>query len=120
MDKLYTEVFQAMVAMPFEDPARWNAVVEQLKAAGQWSEGAPLDFDGHKKFIEENKYKLSRIRISHWKWSWERSKDCIRTSMHVNGGFRRPRMISGGFVNAFVALRDDTSLRLTLNMRADV
>lgn len=58
MDKLYTQLFQAMVAMPFEDPARWDAVVEQLKAAGQWPEAAPVDFEGHKKFVEENKYKL--------------------------------------------------------------
>jgi hypothetical protein len=28
MGKLYTELLQAMVAMPFEDPARWDAVVE--------------------------------------------------------------------------------------------
>jgi Protein of unknown function (DUF4238)/Ribosomal protein L7/L12 dimerisation domain len=58
MDKLYTELFQAMVAMPFEDSARWDAVVEQLKAAGQWPEGAPVDFEGHKKFVDENKNKL--------------------------------------------------------------
>jgi hypothetical protein len=50
MDKLYTELFQAMVATPFEDLARWDAVVEQLKAAEQWPEGAPVDFEGHKKF----------------------------------------------------------------------
>jgi hypothetical protein len=58
MNKLYTGLFQAMAAMPFEDPARWDVVVEQLKAAGQWPEGAPVDFEGHKKFIEENKDKL--------------------------------------------------------------
>jgi hypothetical protein len=58
MDKLYTELFRAMIVMPFEDPARWDALVEQLKAAGQWPEGAPTDFVGHKEFVEENKYKL--------------------------------------------------------------
>lgn len=58
MDKLYTELFQAMAAMPFEDPARWDAVVEQLKTAGQWPEGAPVDFEGHKTFVEDNKYRL--------------------------------------------------------------
>jgi hypothetical protein len=58
MGKLYTELLQAMVAMPFEDPARWDAVVEQLTAAGQWPEGAPVDFDGYKNFVEENKDKL--------------------------------------------------------------
>jgi hypothetical protein len=47
MDKLYTELFRAMVVMPFKDPARWDTVVEQLKAAGQWPEGAPVDFEGH-------------------------------------------------------------------------
>jgi hypothetical protein len=58
MEKMYTELLQAMVAMPFEDPARWDAVVKQLKAAGQWPDGAPVDFEGHKKFVEENKHKL--------------------------------------------------------------
>ena len=58
MGKLYTELMQAMVAIPFEDPARWDAVVEQLKAVGQWPEGADADFDGYKKFVEENKDKL--------------------------------------------------------------
>jgi Protein of unknown function (DUF4238) len=58
MEELYTELLQAMVAMPFEDPARWDAVVEQLKAAGQWPDGAPVDFEGHKNFVEQNKHKL--------------------------------------------------------------
>jgi hypothetical protein len=58
MNKLYTELLEAMAAVPFEDPARWDAVVEQLKARGQWPEGAPVDFEGHKKFIEENKDKI--------------------------------------------------------------
>jgi hypothetical protein len=58
MEKLYTELLQTMVAMPFEDAARWDAVVEQLKATGQWPEGAPADFEGHKKYVEENKHKL--------------------------------------------------------------
>jgi hypothetical protein len=58
MERLYTELFRAMVGMPFEDPTRWDAVVEQLKAAGQWPDGSPVDFEGHKKFVEENKHKL--------------------------------------------------------------
>jgi hypothetical protein len=58
MNKLYTELLEAMAAVPFEDPARWDAVGEQLKARGQWPEGAPVDFEGHKKFIEENKDKI--------------------------------------------------------------
>jgi hypothetical protein len=58
MNMLYSELFQAMVAIPFEDPARWEAVVEQSKAAGRWPEGAPADFEGHKKFVEDNKNKL--------------------------------------------------------------
>jgi Protein of unknown function (DUF4238) len=58
MEKMYTELLQAMVAMPFENPARWDAVVKQLKAIGQWPDGAPVDFEGHKKFVEENKHKL--------------------------------------------------------------
>ncbi len=58
MEKVYTELFQAIVATPFEDPARWDAVVERLKAIGQWPDGAPVDFEGHKKFVDENKHKL--------------------------------------------------------------
>ena len=54
MRKLYADIFRAMIAMPFEDRTRWDAVVEQLKAAGQWPEGAPVDFEGHKKFVEDN------------------------------------------------------------------
>jgi hypothetical protein len=55
MEKLYTGVFQAMVAMPFEDKARWEAVVEAMKLAGKWPKDKPADFEGHKKFVEENK-----------------------------------------------------------------
>lgn len=54
MKAIYTDIFRAMIAMPFEDPARWDAVVEQLKELGRWPEGAPIDFEGHKKFVEEN------------------------------------------------------------------
>jgi hypothetical protein len=51
MERLYTDVFRAMIAIPFEDPARWDALVEQLRAAGQWPDGAPVDFEGHRRFI---------------------------------------------------------------------
>jgi hypothetical protein len=55
MDKLYTGLFQAIVAMPFQDKARWEAVVEGMKAAGKWPKDKPADFEGHKKFVEEHK-----------------------------------------------------------------
>jgi hypothetical protein len=54
MQKLSTDIMRTMLAMPFEDPKRWDALVEQLKAIKEWPEGAPVDFDGHKKFVDEN------------------------------------------------------------------
>jgi hypothetical protein len=97
-EKLYTEVFQAIVAMPFENPAQWNAVVEQLKAAGQWPEGAPIDFEGHKKFVEENKHKLK----PHHNFTLEKELGAIE-SMYPYFDARKWRILkakddSGGFV----------------------
>jgi Protein of unknown function (DUF4238)/Ribosomal protein L7/L12 dimerisation domain len=98
MGKLYTELLQAMVAMPFEDPARWDAVVEQLKAAGQWPEGAAVDFDGHKKFVEENKDKLK----PHQNFTLEMELEAI-VGMYPYFDARKWRILkakddSGGFV----------------------
>jgi hypothetical protein len=98
MDKLYTELFQAMVAMPFEDPARWDAVVEQLKAAGQWPEGAPVDFEGHQKFVEENKYKVK----PHQNFTLEMELEATE-GMYPHFDARKWRILkanndSGGFV----------------------
>jgi hypothetical protein len=81
MEKMYTELFQAMVALPFEDPARWDMVVEQLKAAGQWPDGAAIDFEGHKRFVEENKHKLKRKR------NWKQSNGCTHILTRGNGAF---------------------------------
>jgi hypothetical protein len=98
MDKLYTELLRAMVAMPFEDPARWDSVVEQLKTAGQWPEGAPVDFEGHKRFVEENKNKLK----PHQNFTLELELEAIER-MYPYFDARRRRILkakdgSGGFV----------------------
>lgn len=55
MEKLYNGLFQAMVSMPFEDKARWEAVVDAMKMAGKWAKDKPADFEAHKKSVEENK-----------------------------------------------------------------
>jgi len=34
---------------------RWEAVVDGMKEAGKWPKDRPADFEGHKKFVEENK-----------------------------------------------------------------
>jgi Protein of unknown function (DUF4238) len=98
MEKLYTELFQAMVATPFEDSARWDAVVEQVKAVGQWPEGAPDDFEGHKKFVEENKDKLKPHQNFTLKMEME-----AREQVYPYFDARKWRMLkakddSGGFV----------------------
>jgi hypothetical protein len=54
MHKFYTDILRTMVAMPFQDPKRWDAVVEQMKAHKMWPEGAPVDFERHKKFVDGN------------------------------------------------------------------
>jgi hypothetical protein len=54
MQKFYTEIFRAILAAPFEDQAKWEAVVEAMKAAGKWPEDQPSDFEGYKKFVEDN------------------------------------------------------------------
>jgi Protein of unknown function (DUF4238) len=54
MQKFYTEIFRAMLAAAFEDKAKWEAVVQAIKAAGIWPENEPSDFEGYKKFVEDN------------------------------------------------------------------
>jgi hypothetical protein len=49
MQRIYTEIFRAVLAAPFEDKAKWDAVVEAMKAAGKWPEDEPSDFEGYKK-----------------------------------------------------------------------
>jgi len=58
IQQLETDLLRAMLVAPFEDPKRWDAVVEHVKEMGQWPEGEPTDFEGFKKFVEENKDKL--------------------------------------------------------------
>jgi hypothetical protein len=58
MQRLETDLLRAMLVAPFEDPKRWDAVVGQMKQMGHWPEGEPTDFEGFKKYVEENKDKL--------------------------------------------------------------
>src|ERR1700722_7976116 len=58
IQQIETNMLRAMLVAPFEDPKRWDAVIEQLKANKQVPEGAPVDFAGHKRYVEENKDKL--------------------------------------------------------------
>lgn len=58
MHGFYADVLRTMVAMPFNDPKRWDAVVEQMKGQNIWPKGAPTDFEGHKKYVCENLDKL--------------------------------------------------------------
>jgi hypothetical protein len=55
MEKLFTRVFRALIAAPFEDKARWEAVVAAMTADGKWPQDTPADFEGFKKFVEDNK-----------------------------------------------------------------
>lgn len=58
IERLETDLLRAMLIMPFEDPKRWEAVVEQMKEMGHWPDGESTDFEGFKKYVEENKDKL--------------------------------------------------------------
>jgi hypothetical protein len=98
MEKLYTDIFRAMVAMPFEDPARWDAVVGQLKEVGQWPEGAPIDFEGHKTFVENN---IDQLK-PHKNFNIEMELGALKRMYHYFNA-RKWRIVkakagSGGFV----------------------
>jgi hypothetical protein len=98
MEKLYTGLFQALVAMPFEDKARWEAVVEGMKAEGKWPKNRPTDFEGHKKFVEENKDTLK----AHKNYNLEMELDAL-PQMYPYFDARKWRILkakddSGGFV----------------------
>jgi hypothetical protein len=54
MEQVHNGLFQAMVAMPFEDKARWETVVEAMKATRKWPKDKPVDFEGHKISVEDN------------------------------------------------------------------
>ncbi|MBR1130956.1 DUF4238 domain-containing protein [Bradyrhizobium iriomotense] len=58
IEQIETDLLRAILVEPFKDPKRWDAVVEQMKAAELWPEGEPTDFDGFKKYVEDNKDKL--------------------------------------------------------------
>ncbi|MGT2440884.1 DUF4238 domain-containing protein [Bradyrhizobium betae] len=58
IQQIETDLLRAILVEPFKDPKRWDAVVEQMKAAELWPEGEPTDFDGFKKYVEDNKDKL--------------------------------------------------------------
>jgi len=98
MDCLLTGLFQAMISMPFESKERWEAVVAQMKEGGQWPKDAPTDFEGHKKFVEENKDKLR----PHKNLQLEMELDQL-TQMYPYFDARRWRILkageeTGGFV----------------------
>ena len=104
-----------MLAAPFEDQAKWESVVEAMKAAGKWRKDQPSDFEGYKKFVEDNIYKdevhqnfslemeLEAIERLYWyfdarRWRIVKAKEgtggfvtmdhpvCIRRSGGVNYG----------------------------------
>lgn len=54
MSKVYTDLIQGMVLTTFDRKERWEAAVEAMKGAGKWPADKPADFEGHKKFVEEN------------------------------------------------------------------
>jgi hypothetical protein len=54
MNKVYTDLIQGIVLITFEKKERWETVVEAMKTAGDWPTDKPADFEGHKKFVEEN------------------------------------------------------------------
>jgi hypothetical protein len=98
MQRLYTDNFRAMIAMPFKDPARWETLVEQLKAAGHWPEGAPVDFEGHKKFVDDN---IDKVK-AHQNLSLEMALESLE-KMYWYFDARKWRIVkakegSGGFV----------------------
>lgn len=98
MNKLFADLFQTMVAMPFENKERWEAVVEQMKAAGEWPKDKPADFEGHKKYVEENKDTLK----PHLNFTLETELDALH-QIYPYFDARRWRILkardsAGGFV----------------------
>jgi Protein of unknown function (DUF4238) len=92
MQKVYTEIFRAMLAAPFEDKAKWEAIVDAMKAVGKWPEDEPSDFEGYKKFVEDNidkvqahqnfslEMELEALERLYWyfdarKWQIQKAKD---------------------------------------------
>jgi hypothetical protein len=53
-----TDIVINMLIMSFETKERWEATVASMKAGDAWPKDAPADFDGHKKYVEENAGKL--------------------------------------------------------------
>lgn len=98
MARIYTQMFRAMLAAPFEDKAKWEAVVEAMKAAGKWPEGEPSDFEGYKKFVEDN---LDKVK-AHQNFSLEMELEALE-KLYWYFDARKWRILkakpgSGGFV----------------------
>jgi len=98
MEKLYSQIIQAMLLITFEKKQRWEAWVERQKAVGEWSDDRPADFEGHKKYVEEI---IAKLRV-HQNFTLETELDALK---HVYPYFdaRKWRILkakddSGGFV----------------------
>jgi hypothetical protein len=98
IQKFYSEIFWAMLAAPFEDQAKCEAVVEAMKAAGKWPEDQPSDFEGYKKFVED---KIEKVE-AHQNLSLEMELEAMER-LHWYFDVRKWRIMkanedSGGFV----------------------
>ncbi len=98
MDRLFTGLFQAMIEMPFDTKERWEASVSQMRTAGRWPADAPADYEGYKKFFEENKDKLRPSKNFHLEMELDQL-----TQMYPYFDVRRWRILkagdgTGGFV----------------------
>jgi hypothetical protein len=98
MHNFYTDLLRTMVAITFKDAKRWEAVVEQMKAQKMWPDGAPVDFEEHKQFVDENLDKL----YAHKNMTLELELDAL-TSTYWFYDSRRWRILkansnTGGFV----------------------
>jgi hypothetical protein len=98
MQRIYTEIFRAVLAAPFEDKAKWDTVVEAMKAAGKWPEDEPSDFEDYKKFVEDN---IDKVK-AHQNFSLEMELEALE-KLYWYFDARKWRILkakegSGGFV----------------------
>jgi hypothetical protein len=98
MNKVYTDVIQGMVLTTFDKKERWEAVVEAMKAAGKWPADKPADFEGHKKFVEEN---ISTLK-PHKNFTLKAELDALEGMYWYFDVYRwrilKAKMDTGGFV----------------------
>jgi hypothetical protein len=96
--RVATNLLRGMLVAPFKDEKRWSAVVDRLKAVGKWADGAPVDFSGFKKYIDENADRL----YAHKNLTLETELD-VAENMYPFFDSRRWRILkakggTGGFV----------------------